>query len=56
MTLPEIKVTGTCGKCGGKMIPHPRKLLVWICENSHWWNRKRHAYLVGSLKVVEKSK
>jgi hypothetical protein len=42
----SIKVDGECD-CGGKLIPHPRKPLVWICEHSRWWNRMKHAYLIG---------
>lgn len=42
-------LSADCG-CGGRMIPHPRKPLVWICDRSHWWNRRKHAYLIGRLR------
>jgi hypothetical protein len=34
------------------MVPHQRKPLVWICQRSHWWNRFRHTYLIGSIGLM----
>jgi hypothetical protein len=49
---PKVNLTGMC-QCGGKIIPHPRKALTWICERSRWWNRKRgHAYLIGRFETL----
>jgi hypothetical protein len=49
----KVELDATCCACGGKMIPHPRKSLTWICARSHWWNRKRkHAYLVMKVEEV----
>jgi hypothetical protein len=45
----RLELTATCG-CGGQMIPHPRKPLAWICEKSRWWNRGKHAFLIGELR------
>jgi len=43
-------ISGTC-ECGGHLIPHPWRASVWICDRSHWWNRKAHAYLVATLTI-----
>jgi hypothetical protein len=48
LVKPVVQISGECG-CGGIMIPHPWRKLVWICNRSHFWNRRRHAYLVGEL-------
>lgn len=49
-----FNLTGKC-HCGGELLPHPKKPLVWICNRSHWWNRKKHAYLRGSLQPLPAS-
>lgn len=47
----RVQLTGRC-HCGGNLIPHKRKKLVWICDRSRWWNRRKHAYLTGEVKVL----
>lgn len=44
----KIGLIGNC-HCGGRLIQKPGKL-TWYCSRSHWWNRKKHAYLVGSIE------
>lgn len=53
--LPNAKLhlSATCGRCGGQLIPHKRKPLVWICQRSRWWNRRKHSYLQGSVTIVK---
>lgn len=48
----RMRMEGECG-CGGKLIPHPWRRLVWICDRSHWWNRRKHAYLEGEVTNIE---
>ena len=48
----HVQLTARC-HCGGNLVPHKRKPLVWICDRSHWWNRRRgHAYLIGRMQVL----
>jgi hypothetical protein len=42
----RLGMEGKCA-CGGTLIPHPWRRLRWMCDRSHWWNRRKHAYLVG---------
>lgn len=49
----EITLTADCA-CGGRMIPrhgHPRE---YVCDRSHWWNRKKHAHLVIEIAALPK--
>ena len=39
-----LEIEGHC-KCGGNLV-RGRKPSTFMCRNSHWYNRKEHAYLV----------
>lgn len=47
----QVRLQATCGRCGGNMIPGRAKHTL-VCENSHWFNRKRHAYCTIEASVV----
>jgi hypothetical protein len=48
----SLRCDGQC-ECGGQLVPHPWRKMRWVCERSHWWNRRKHAYLVGQVQSIE---
>jgi hypothetical protein len=45
----KLRLTGTCGGCGGQLIQHRRKPHVWVCKN--WWKFwKKHAKLQVAIE------
>ena len=53
----EIELSGNCA-CGGNLIRDKRDASVWICERSHWWNRRKHARLklAASAQILPQPK
>ena len=46
----ELKLKGECGGCGGQVVPHKTKPLVWVCQNERWWKPwQRHARLEAKV-------
>jgi len=51
----RMKLRARC-PCGGQLIPHKQKESYWICNKSHWWNRRKHACLKLNIELItEKS-
>ena len=46
----RLVMIGTCA-CGGTLVRHPWRRMVWVCSRSHFWNRRKHVYLVGESSI-----